>query len=160
MANKKTNQIICKLGKDERYNTCPQCDRDVYLYIDEDGEYCVGCLKCDEHKVCYDLKFGSEQKEVDMCRMSWNLWATSSVYFPEALEKMLVQQGDYVVTNTSDGFIEFAGKMNEMFEFLETRKKLNDQALYMIYTLVNGSLISLGTSHLIELTIRHYTEKM
>ncbi|MBO5756772.1 MAG: hypothetical protein J6S28_03650 [Clostridia bacterium] len=159
MKNENIKQIICKVGKEDRYNACPQCGREVYLYMDADGDYCVGCLKCDEHKVCYDLKFGSEQKEVDMCRMSWNLWATSSVYFPEALDKMSAQHGDYVVTNTSDGFIEFAGNLDEMFGFLEARKKLNDQALYMIYTLVNGSLLSLGTSHLIELTVKHIKEK-
>ena len=159
MKNENTKQIIRKLGRDDRYNICPQCGRDVYLYIDADGEYCAGCLECDEHNVCYDLKFGSEQSEVDLCRMLWNLWATSGAYFPEALDKMSAQHGDYVVANTLDGFIEFAGKTNEVFEFFETRKKVNHQALYMIYTVVNGRLIGLGTSHLVELTIKYYKEK-
>lgn len=159
MKNENTKQIIRKLEKGERYNACPQCGSDVYLYIDEDGEYCVGCIECNEYNICSSLKYNPEKNEVDFCRMSWNSWATSGVYFPEALDKISVQQGDYVITNTSDAFIEFAGTSNEIFEFLDARKKLNDQALYMIYTLVNGRLISLGTSHLIELTMQHYKEK-
>lgn len=159
METKRTNQIIRKLGQDERYNLCPQCGREVYLYMDEDGYYWMGCTECGERSICYDHNFASGQNEVDFNRLSWNLWATSGVYFPGALEKIPVQQDEYVITDTSDGFIEFAGKRNEMFEFLEAREKLNDQALYMIYTVLNGSLISIGTSHLVELTLKHYQEK-
>lgn len=159
MKNENIKQIICKVGKEDRYNACPQCGREVYLCMDADGDYCVGCLACDDCHVCYDFKLCSEQNKVDACRMVWNIWATSGAYFPEALEKIPVQQGEYVITDTSDGFIEFAGKRNEMFEFLEAREKLNDQALYMLYTILNGSLISIGTSHLVELTLKHYQEK-
>ena len=160
MKNENIKQIICKLGKDDRYNACPRCGREVYLYMDADGDYCVGCLACDDCHVCYDFKLCSEQNKVDACRMLWNIWATSGEYFPEALEKMSAKQGDYIVTNAIDGFIEFAGRLDEMYDFLEIQKNLNDQALYMIYTIINGRLINHGTSHLIELTIRHYKEKM
>ena len=160
MKNENIKQIICKVGKEDRYNACPQCGREVYLYMDADGDYCVGCLACDDCHVCYDFKLCSEQNKVDACRMLWNIWATSGEYFPEALEKMSAKQGDYIVTNAIDGFIEFAGRLDEMYDFLEIQKNLNDQALYMIYTIINGRLINHGTSHLIELTIRHYKEKM
>ena len=160
METKRTNQIIRKLGQDERYNLCPQCGREVYLYMDEDGDYWMGCTECGERSICYDHNFASGQNEVDFNRLSWNLWAPNGVYYPETLEKMSAKQGDYIVTNAIDGFIEFAGRLDEMYDFLEIQKNLNDQALYMIYTIINGRLINHGTSHLIDLTIRHYKEKM
>lgn len=158
MKNENIKQIICKLGRDERYNVCPKCGREVYLYIDEEGEYCVGCLECDEYCACYDLANSPEQHAVDACRKFWNLWAVNGEYSLKALDQMPMH-GVYVVTNTSDGFIEFVGNSNNMFEFLDEQKKQNDQALYMIYAAVNGRLLNLGMSHLIELTVSNYREK-
>ena len=155
MTKANNKQITKKLGKDERYNACPKCGSEVYLYIDESGEYCVGCIECEDHNVSTYLLHAPEKNEVEVCRACWNLWATGGAYFPEALDKMSVQQGDFAVANTLDGFIEFAGSVNEMFKFLETQKELNDQSLYTIHTVINGRLVNLGLSHLVELTIEH-----
>ena len=159
MENINNKQLIKKLGKDERYNACPKCGSEVYLYIDEEGEYCVGCIECEDHNVSTYLLHAPEKNEEDVCRISWNLWATGGAYFPEALDKMSVQRGDYVVANTIDSFIEFAGKPDEMFKFLSAQKALNDQALYTIHFVAGGRLINIGLSHLVELAIQHCKEE-
>lgn len=159
MENKKTKETAKRLGKDERYNACPKCGSEVYLYIDESGEYCVGCVECEEHNISTYLLHTPEKNEVDVCRTCWNLWTTGGAYFPEALDKMSVHQGDYVVANTSDGFIEFSGNAAEMFKFLETQDALNDQTLYTIHTVINGRLVNLGLSCLVELSIKHCKAK-
>lgn len=51
MEFKKTKETAKRLGKDERYNACPKCGSEVYLYIYESGEYCVGCVECEEHNI-------------------------------------------------------------------------------------------------------------
>ena len=159
MKNETNNQIICKLRKEERYNVCPRCGKEVYLYMDEDGDYWTGCTECGERGIIYDHNYDSAQNGVDFNRLSWNLWMTNGTFSPEVLDMLAVHQGDYVVTNTIDGFIEFAGRVEEMYDFLEKQKCLNDRPLYMIYVIMNGRLVNHGTSHLVELTIRHYNKK-
>ena len=158
MKNETNNQIICKLRKEERYNVCPRCGKEVHLYMDEDGDYWEGCTECGE-RVIYDHNLVLGQNEVDVNRLSWNLWATNGSYSPEVLDMLSVHQGDCIVTNTEDGFVEFAGKVDEMYDFLEVQKELDNQALYMIYVVINGRLFNHGTSHLIEMTMQHYKEK-
>ena len=154
MENKK--QIKRKLGRDERYNACPKCGNEVYIYVDEDGDYCVGCVHCDAMNTSTYLLYDPNKSDIDTCRWCWNIWAIGTSYIPEALTKLNVHEGDYVVTDESDGFIIFAGAQNAMFDFFETKTRENDLNVYAIYNVYNGRLTEIGLSTLVDLTKKHY----
>ena len=159
METKNKNQIKKMLGKDERYNACPKCGSYPCLYVDESGEYCVGCIECEEHSISTYLLHVPENFEEDMARACWNLWATGGAYSFESLNEVPVHRGDYVVASKLDGFIEFVGCASEMFNFLSVQKALNKQAVYTIYTILNGRMVNLGLSLLVDLTIKHCKEE-
>ena len=154
MENKK--QIERKLGTNERYNSCPKCGHEVYIYVDEDGDYCVGCVYCDAMNTNTYLLYDPQKSDVDTCRLCWNVWATGAAYTPEALKKLNVFEGEFVVTDSSDGFIVCAGNSKTMFEFLASKSTENPQNLYVIHSVRNGRLINIGLSALVALTLKHH----
>ena len=159
MKNKNTKQITKKLGLAERYNACPRCGSEVYLYVDEEGEYCVGCVHCEEHNTSTYLTFVPGKDEIDTCRMCWNTWTTSSVHSPNALDKLKVRNGEYILTDASDGFIVFSGGKNEMFNFLKENFDAGNTELYIIHNVQNGRMYNIGLSHLVELVLKHFKLK-
>ena len=156
MENKNTKQITKKLGVDERYNACPRCGSEVYLYVNEDGEYCVGCVRCDEHNTSTYLTYVPDKDEIDICRKCWNIWATGTVYSSEALDRLNVRNGEYIVTDSIDGYIEFAGNKDAMFDFLAQKAKTDPQGIYVVYNVLCGRLFNIGISPLVDLVLKHY----
>ena len=157
MNDKKTKQNVRKLGVAERYNACPYCGGEVYIYVDDQGEYCVGCVNFDENNTSTYLTYFPEKDEIDTCRKCWNTWATGTAYSSRALDRLNVHDGDYILTDESDGFIVFAGGAGRMFDFLRTKYRLIDPEIYVIHYVQNCRLYNIGTSSLVEL-VWEYTK--
>ena len=156
MKNKETKQIIKKLGSEERYNTCPICGGEVYLYVDDEGEYCVGCVQCEEMNTSTYLRYAPDKNEIDHCRRCWNFWAISGAYSADALKNLKVHDGEYIITALSDGYIEFAGGENDMFKFLRKRSKNGESEIYVVHNVQNGRLYNIGLSTFVDMILSHY----
>ena len=151
-----SKQIVRKFGKDDRYNTCPRCGREVYLYVDEQGEYNVGCVNCDADNTAEYRTYVPNEDELDICRILWNTTELGKIYSPAALNEMNVQNGEYVVTNVTDGFIVFAGDQDALFDFLSEKSRMDKQRMYVIRSVLNGKLVNIGISLLVDLALKHY----
>ena len=156
MENYNNKQIIRKLSVDERYNICPRCGSEVCLFVDENGEYCIGCANCEDQNINTYLTYVLDKNETDIFRKCWNVWATGNIYSPEILENLNVYNGEYMVTNSEDGYIDFSGNENDMFAFLTEKSKLDKGAIYVIYNVFEEKLYNIGISTLVDIALKHY----
>ena len=156
MKNYNNKQIIKKLGTDERCNVCPQCGNEVYLYVDEHGEYYVGCVGYDADNTTEYRTYVPNKDELDICRILWNTMTLGDTYSLTALNELKVQNGEYVVTDATDGFIVFAGNKESMFDFLTQKSKTDPQGIYVVYNVLCGRLFNIGISTLVDLVLKHY----
>ena len=156
MKNYNNKQIIKKLGTDERCNVCPQCGNEVCLFINAEGEYCIGCANCEDHNFSTYLTHNLNEYEMDLFKKCWNVWATGNIYSPGVLENLNVRNGDYIATSSTDSYIDFFGKENDMFAFLTEKSKLDKCAVYSIYCVLEGKLYNIGISTLVDLALKNY----
>ena len=115
----KLTVLTAVLGRAERYNSCDCCGGNVYIGLDEDNMYCTRCTECGI-TLCTDIICTPGENAVDVCRHPFNTIVVKEMYMNAALERMGAQDGDFLVTRGSDGFILFIGTASDMLDFLKS----------------------------------------
>ena len=157
MKIKGKEQIVRKLGKDERYNTCPRCGCEASLYFDDQkGEYCIECVNCESDNTMSYCTYVPSLDDLDIARVCWNFEALGDRYSPNVLKELKAQNGEYLVADASDGFIVFAGNQEGLYDFLTRKSKTGDHKMYSLHNVQNGKLYNIGLSILVDLTLKHY----
>ena len=108
---------IRTLTEENRYNACPCCGKEVSLFLDDDGDYCFGCMDCLDANVSTFFLQCPTPNEMALYRPLWNLQALNTMSSQRVLDQIGLKDGDYVVSDTDDNYIVFHGDMRSMMHF-------------------------------------------
>ena len=144
-----------KFTRVEKYNACPRCGGEVSLYVDDDGDYRIGCPECNGANVGPFFSHYPTQYELELCRPIWNIQALGDTYSQKVLDQLGIQNGDYVVSDTRDNYIVFAGNAEEMIRFVFEELQSERELVFDIHQHLDGKLFALGKSYLLEIAWRH-----
>ena len=151
---------IKKLTRVEKYNCCPCCGKEVSLFLDDDGDYCFGCMDCLDTNVSTFFLQCPTPDEMEIYRPIWNIQALGDTYSQKVLEQLGIQNGDYLVSDTRDNYIVFAGNAEEMIQFVFAKAQSESEAILDVWQILCGKLFNLGRSILFEITWKHPIEEL
>ena len=146
---------IQTLTKTKKYNVCPHCGHEISLYMDDDGDYRVGCMECNDNNIGTFFSYFPTPDEIELCRPVWNIQALGGTYSQRVLEQMEIQNGDYIVSDTEDNYIVFVGNAEEMIQFVFAKTQSESEAILDVWQILCGKLYNLGRSLLLETAWKH-----
>ena len=144
MENKSNNTIT----RGQNYNICPRCGRHAYAILMDNGSYRVGCLHC-------GLKYGHNtlaneeitEAYVTKMRKAWNFKCLEAEYSEDAMEALCVSNGNYVLTDNTDGtIIHISPNMRDVVRYVE---ETENRFSVGIYIMLENTLEKLGSSFLV-----------
>ena len=139
------------LTTSDRYNCCYRCGGGVFLRVGEEDKYQACCSSCGSITDLY-LVYNPYYNAEAMCRLGYNNMTLYNKFYVRSLNKLNIKNGDYILVDVDDGFIDFAGTIQGVLEFLESKKDVPDH-LYKVYKLVKFEFHQVGFSDLIEAVV-------
>ena len=137
------------LGKNERYNTCMCCGGNLVIYVDDDNYYCVKCTQCG-CDIQTEITAQEEHDVVLVCRKNYNELIMKEMYLTSSLALRGLQDGDYILANVIDGYIEFEGGAEDMIGFLKEGCGAPN-GVYVVYQLVHRFFYPVGITSRLDL---------
>lgn len=139
------------LTTSDRYNCCYRCGGGVFLRVGEEDKYQACCSSCGSTTDLCIAYNPYDYTEV-ICRLCYNNLTVFSKFYAKALKHMSIKDGEYILVDVDDGFIDFAGTIQGVLEFLDGKKDVPDH-LFKVYKLVRFEFHQVGYSDLIEAVV-------
>lgn len=143
------------LTTSDRYNCCYRCGGGVFLRVGEEDKYQACCSSCGstiDLSIVYNPHYNAET----MCRLGYNNMTLYNKFYAKSLNKLHIKDGDYILVDVDDAFIDFAGTIQGVLEFLDGKKDVPDH-LYKVCKLVRFEFCQVGFSDLIEAVVDELT---